>query len=92
LNEPQFSDPTAFIAQIDSLALISVWLTERAESSSSFFGLPHSFWEILLNEKLSSGSIKYACADKIDYQVMKAPINLPDKPIGSLGWEKVDVE
>ncbi|GMR32077.1 hypothetical protein PMAYCL1PPCAC_02272 [Pristionchus mayeri] len=50
LGEMQLSDPAAFITQLYSLPVIEVRLTDY--STSSFFGLPHSFWQRFLNEKL----------------------------------------
>ncbi|GMR57274.1 hypothetical protein PMAYCL1PPCAC_27469, partial [Pristionchus mayeri] len=87
LNETQISDPATFITQLYSLPIISVFLVD---SSSSFFGLPRSFWEKFLNEKLVNGSFEYVkIVGDIRLQFIKAPIIIPDdNEIYHLMWKK----
>ncbi|GMR57257.1 hypothetical protein PMAYCL1PPCAC_27452, partial [Pristionchus mayeri] len=68
-NQPQLSDPAAFIAQLDSLPITSVHITTRP--SSIFFGLSRTFWENYLNVKLSSGSLESVHASSMADKVTK---------------------
>ncbi|GMR57234.1 hypothetical protein PMAYCL1PPCAC_27429, partial [Pristionchus mayeri] len=81
-EESQLTDPSTFIIMLGSAVFSSI---ELIDSSSSFFGLPHSFWENYFNENLTNGSIRWVEAPNMGRKT-KAPINLPGT--GILKWKK----
>ncbi|GMR52182.1 hypothetical protein PMAYCL1PPCAC_22377, partial [Pristionchus mayeri] len=82
-KETQLSDPAAFITQLDS----TVSSAGLVDSSSLFFGLPHSFWKKFLNQKLASGTFDSIETGNMNGQkVMKAPFILPDTPLRFTKW------
>ncbi|GMR31467.1 hypothetical protein PMAYCL1PPCAC_01662 [Pristionchus mayeri] len=60
------------------------------ESSSVFFGLPHSFWNKFLSEKLRNGSFARIEAGRIfdKKRWEKAPVTLPNSRIYWIHWER----
>ncbi|GMR57235.1 hypothetical protein PMAYCL1PPCAC_27430, partial [Pristionchus mayeri] len=49
-EDSQLADPASFITRLDSAGSAVFSSIELIDSSSSFFGLPHSFWENYFNE------------------------------------------
>ncbi|GMR52184.1 hypothetical protein PMAYCL1PPCAC_22379, partial [Pristionchus mayeri] len=43
--EVELSHPAAFITQLNSNVSLSLCLRDYSSDPSSFFGLPHSFWD-----------------------------------------------
>ncbi|GMR31456.1 hypothetical protein PMAYCL1PPCAC_01651, partial [Pristionchus mayeri] len=84
----QLSDPANFVRQLASSVSSSVISLQFPSSSSSFFGLLHSFWNKFLNENLTNGSIECIRARNMEGEITKAPFVLPDTPIGWLHWFK----
>ncbi|GMR52211.1 hypothetical protein PMAYCL1PPCAC_22406, partial [Pristionchus mayeri] len=87
-DNTQLSDPAAFITQLAS-DFSSSFLSDRSISSSSFFGLPNSFWKKYFNEKLADGSFESIETGNIrGKKITTAPFILPDTPIRWLEWIK----
>ncbi|GMR31397.1 hypothetical protein PMAYCL1PPCAC_01592, partial [Pristionchus mayeri] len=86
-REARLSDPASFITSI-SLDVSSSSISDLSSNNSSFFGLPHSFWNTFLNEKLANGSFEYTETRNMEGVIRKAPFILPDTPIRQLEWIK----
>ncbi|GMR52180.1 hypothetical protein PMAYCL1PPCAC_22375, partial [Pristionchus mayeri] len=85
--EKQLSDQAAFITNLAS-SLIFVDLRDRSCTTSSFFGLPHSFWNTFLNENHANSSFESIETGNMTEWIMEAPFVLPDTPIEWLEWHK----
>ncbi|GMR51804.1 hypothetical protein PMAYCL1PPCAC_21999, partial [Pristionchus mayeri] len=88
-NDPQLSNPAAFITQLASKVQGST-LYDDSDSTTLFFGLPHSFWNKFLNEKLANGSFESIGMGNMEGEITKAPFVLPDTPLESVKWYKKD--
>ncbi|GMR52200.1 hypothetical protein PMAYCL1PPCAC_22395, partial [Pristionchus mayeri] len=79
-NNPQLSNPAAFIAQLASVVPCCT-LYDDSLFTTSFLGIPHVFLSKFLNEKLDNGSFESIETGNMSEKVTKAPFILPDTPI-----------
>ncbi|GMR31272.1 hypothetical protein PMAYCL1PPCAC_01467, partial [Pristionchus mayeri] len=95
-EHPEVPDPAAFFNLLAcSHVSIQDWHSYDGDAIVLFCGLPHSFWEVFINEKLKSGSIEYFKVTRVNEddeeiieKITEAPITLPDW-IDALEWVKV---
>ncbi|GMR56986.1 hypothetical protein PMAYCL1PPCAC_27181, partial [Pristionchus mayeri] len=87
----RITDPAAFVESLCSLPIKRTFLGSSIMTinTRSFLGLSRSFWENLLNEKLSNGSFEWVGTGNRNSVIMRAPVNLPAAPIVYVTWDRV---
>ncbi|GMR31468.1 hypothetical protein PMAYCL1PPCAC_01663, partial [Pristionchus mayeri] len=85
------SDTAGFINKLCTTTISHAEIyDDMNESSSVFFGLPHSFWNKFLSEKLRNGSfVRIEDGGRADNKIWeKAPVTLPNSRIYWVQWER----